>query len=232
MSIKANSTALASDFVGSSSGVLDVGKVATLNTVGQFEAGFFKVRKVTVFKSSGTFVRNASTGAVMVQVQGPGGGGGQGTTTNNGGGGSAGTYAQMITSAAIFTTTSIMVLVGTGGAGHTSSSGSGNDGSGPSAFGVYISCAQGQGGTTVGGGAEPNDATGTGVNFSIQGQAGSSNGTSAVVNFGGSSFLGHGGGQIGHSGQGYGGGGAAGNASAANGGNGSDGIVVVTEYFT
>jgi hypothetical protein len=183
------------------------------------------------YESSGsphTWTKPAGLKYVSVEVQGAGG---QGGTANNGGGGGAGAYAKKtIAAASLGVTETITVGAANAGAGNTS-------------FGAHVTCGNGANASSATAGT---GGTATGGDININGQTGGS--SNWVSGAGGSSILGMGGPTVGLStssagannglaGSGYGAGGGGGTSATDNnptgsGGSGTQGIVIVTEYYS
>lgn len=117
MSIAAGATASAGDFVSSSSGASDSGKVAKLNASGQIPDGFI-ARPVNVqeFIADGTWTKPSSAAWCFVEIWGAGGSGGAaGGSQAAATGGGGGEYRSMIIPAQFLGATET-VTVGVGGA--------------------------------------------------------------------------------------------------------------------
>lgn len=199
--------------------------------------------KMTVFTSSGTWTRDASTTRVIAEVVGGGGGGGGGTSGDIGSGGGGGGYSMRLIAAPGATET---VTIGAGGAGGSDAAGATG---GTSSFGAWLSATGGVGGNQGSGSAVAGGAGGAGASgdLNLTGQDGHR--SRLVMNTGSPYPLGAGGGNAargfgfgapdrttastgnGVAGISYGGGGSGSLSSSAQpGGAGAPGIVIVWEY--
>lgn len=236
MSIQANQTALASDFVNTSTGAAEANKGVKLNLVGQLEPSLFKTRIVRVYgPGSATWTKPTSLAAVLMEVQGPGSGGGSATTAGTGfaegGSGGGGGFGRGFTTAAVFTT-SVILFVGSGGAVDA-------DANADSNFGQFIYGKKGTKGgsvsTSTGGTAGTGGTVvGSSVDLAVDGEDGQK-GYSTATNTGG--FMRAYGGRSfwGGRGKNYGGGGNG--EHATSGGSidlataGKDGRIILTEFY-
>lgn len=209
------------------------------------------LQSMQAFTSSGTWTKPAGITKVKVTVIGAGGGGGntdnsKSTSDSAAGGGGGGTSIKLIDVSAISSET---VTIGSGGAGATSSGGTGSSG-GNSSFGAHCSATGGSGGEGAtlnsGTGTPGNGGAGSSGDINLTGWAGMPGDENEDYGGGGgASFLGGGAPvtvnptgtpQTGASGVTPGAGGAAGyqNGGAggtdSDGGDGADGIVIVEEY--
>lgn len=221
----------ANDFVNTSAGSTDVGKIPKLNAVGFLDKSFFKRRVVRVYTTSGsphTWTKPASLCAVFYEVQGPGSGGGSASTVGAGvaagGPAGAGAFISGFTSAAVLGTTET-ITVPAGGAVDTDASASASFGS------IAVSGKGTKGGlvstSTAGTSGTGGTPSGTGVDIGLIGETPSTvldSSKLAQPAQGGKSFLapyGKGGnGQIANSG---------GSVVAATAG--GDAIIRITEFF-
>lgn len=157
MAINAGSDILATDFVSTSSGASDEGKVAKLNADGQIPAGFLTAPlNVQEFPVSGTWTKPGGGTFAFVECWGGGGSGGarQASSEGRATGGSGGEYVSGLFPFA-YLPSSITVTIGAGGAlvAITSGAGNGNDGNNTT-FGSLLTANKGIKGTGV-------DGTGT-----------------------------------------------------------------------
>lgn len=197
----------------------------------------FKAPQVVTFTSSGTWTKDAGLKYVVVETIGGGGAGGGVSNSGRGGaGGGAGGYSRRTILASALGATET-VTVGAGGTGVSGNTG--NDG-GTTSFGTLVQATGGSGGE----GSSANCDGGAGGVGSIgdintNGGGGGMGNSNLVSGAGGCSFLGGGAPGKGGVGDGitasvYGGGGsgALSGGIAQTGGAGSDGIVIVTEYYS
>lgn len=175
---------------------------------------------------------------VVAEVVGGGGGGG-GTTTiaiSSAGGGGGGYSKEVILAASL--TSTVGVLVGTGGAGGVAAGGTGSVGR-ISGFGGLLQATGGDGGTSSSVGGSGGIGSNGGLNVSGGPGGPASTANTMTSGCGGNSVYGGGAPSVGNSdgttGSVYGGGGSGGSAlSDGNdhpGGTGATGVVIVTEYY-
>ena len=203
------------------------------------------------YTSSGTFVKADYPwlNAIRVKVQGAGGGGGgvDASVTGTGAGGGAGAYAEGFVTDIAGLASSVSVTVGSGGAGSANNAAGGSAG-GQSSFGTLVVAIGGYPASLKGISGPVSVASGTDLDFKVEGPAGAPGALSLHYpgGVGASSFLGGGGnGARAFSGvsvlnvgddaglYGGGGGGASHTSADANdraGGDGSNGIVIVELY--
>lgn len=195
----------------------------------------------TVYTASSTWVKAPGLEYIEVWVCGGGGGGGgadSGTGAGAGGGGGGGCAYEHLTSAELAATSSVAVIIGSGGLGCScvNSSGVGVAG-GTSQFSSFLSATGGSAGGTItgsGGGG----GTGSGGDLNISGGGGGI-GSSGGGGAGGNSYYGGGaaglvGDSAGGTGGNYGGGGGGGvdaNDNGSSGGTGAPGVVIVKAYY-
>src|SRR4051812_2090806 len=103
MAITAGSNALASDFISTSSGAGDTGKVPKLNASGKLDSSFLSISDpvVRVYASGATWSKPSRLHHITVEVVGGGGGSGgvdgpASTTRQGTGGGASGGYARKL----------------------------------------------------------------------------------------------------------------------------------------
>ena len=206
---------------------------------------------VKIFTSSGTYTPTTGTNSIIVEAVGGGGGGGSSTTTSSaqfsvaGGGGAGGYGKSRITSGF----SSVAVTIGAGGAGAAANGTSAGKEGGATAFGSFLTCAGGGGGTFCSNWAVPIHTSGapsgtvTGANLFFYSAPAGTPGYAAANGWlsgaGASSPFGRGGIQVGGSsvgaaGTGYGSGGSGASTQTSGsglaGGAGTAGLVIVWEY--
>ena len=206
-------------------------KLVKLEDDGKVSGQFLRPANIVVFETNGTYSCPANVSHIKVEAVGGGqagerNGSAAATTAQSGRGGNYG--VKIIPRDDI--TSEVSVVIGSGGVGTTSSSGTPNGST--TSFGAFMS---------VTGGGE--SGIGTGADYYVQGEGGengNNGGQTPAYNRGGSSYLGKGadlrtGNSNGFNGQKYGGGGggAASTSSSAfkAGGSGANGVVIITEYF-
>jgi hypothetical protein len=226
MPIIAGQTALASDFIDSSAGAGDEGKVPKLNASGKLDQTFTTSPIVRTYTTSGsphTWTKPTGLKYIIVEVQGSGANGGNasgtGSSDNSGDGGASGGYARKLIAVASLGATETITI----GAGN----GTTNTTFGSHCTGGYAS------GITKG--------IGSSGDINIDGQYGfpaysqDSDGDTRIGGQGGDSRFGWGGRsrQGDRNGIGYGSGGAGGYPLSleTGGGSGTSGFCTVTEYY-
>lgn len=185
-----------------------------------------------VYTASTTWSKPDGLEYIEVWVCGGGGGGGSNAgDTSDGGGGGGGCAFEHLSALELAATTSVQIIVGSGGSAQTSG--------GSSSFGDFLSATGGSGATDQIGGAggtgsngDLNITGGGGVSIPPNSSGGAAGGT------GGSSHFGGGGvgtvGTNGNPGGSYGGGGggsASTDSTSYTGGAGAQGFVSIKEYF-
>ena len=150
MAITAGSQILASDFVSTSAGAGDSGKVPKLNGSGLLDVSFILNYDFQEFTSSGTWTKPSgvkTNSIVYVELIGGGGAGGASGNNEGGAGGGGGGFYDCILKASYLGSTET-VTIGAGGTG-----GSGNGGAGGNTtFGTWATAYGGGGGAQPGGG--------------------------------------------------------------------------------
>ena len=203
-------------------------------TTSGFDSGLASVQ---TFTSSGTWTRPSGITKVIVEAQGAGSGGNNASSSGSVSSGAAGGYARKLID--VSSISSSTITIGSGGAGVSSGTATGNAGG-------QSSWADGTNTITCNGGAGPTPTsnqvvlggTATGGDINIKGQNGACKGSQSDYDtgIGGSSVLGLGGRASANvassdpDATGYGAGGSAGSSVVAPSGSGADGIVIVTEY--
>lgn len=226
MAIVAGSDIVASDFISTSAGAGDSGKVPKLNSAGKIDTSFTVIQPtIQIFTSSGTWTKPAGCKKIVVEILGGGRGADSGT------GGEAADYCKKVIDVSAIS--SVVVTIGNGGAGNTgfnsyTAAQNGQD----STFGSYVTSAGGGSSTTSTGDLIVTGALGL-TPFNVSSSA-------KYAGAGGSTIYGAGG--IGKYGQylngndgGYGAGGgglvaATGNYNY-NEGAGGKGLCIVTEFY-
>ncbi len=217
--IAAGQTALAADFISTSAGASDAGRVAKVNSIGKLDSSFFVSNSTTaVFTSTGTWTRPNGCVRVKVRLVGAGGGGFSSGATKGCAGGGTGAYAERIID--VSGTTSVIITIGAAGAANTAGGATKfADASSP----LYVTAGGGSPGTgqddNVGAGG-----TASGGDVNITGGNGHPGNRATGVEWGGhggSSFFG---------GQGApGSGGQGGNGGSAS--PGTIGLAIIEQYF-
>ncbi len=213
----------ASDFIDTSAGAADAGKIPKLNSDGQLDGSFFKQPDVVTFTASGTWTKPAGLVYVVVELVGGGAAGDKATgNPDPRSGGSGAGYARKLIAADDLGATEA-VSIGTGGIADPPADG------GTTSFGSHFSA-------TGGAHTAGTPGTGFGGDINIIGERGQPATTDSGR--GGDSFLGRGGVPVtsfgGNAGTGYGAGGSGGKAASATdqpGGPGTDGICIVTQHY-
>ena len=221
-----------------SGGTLTIDSGGTITNNGSSSGFDSGLASVQIFTSSGTWTKPSGVTKVMVEVQGGGSGGNAASSQDSVSSGAGGGYARKLID--VSSISSSTITIGSGGAGVSSGTATGNAGG-------QSSWADGTNTITCNGGANPIPATAqvvlggtaTGGDINIKGQNGSTLGGyqfNRDTGIGGSSVLGIGGRYSADSASsdpdatGYGAGGSVGNTTVDPSGSGGSGIVIVTEY--